>query len=158
MYEVAFSGCPVHDNAGHGVHLEKFRPRLCHNKANSDSLLMAYYIVTLLASSPAPFLTDALKCHGPDVSLALPRHSAHPLCRLSLQAIASTLVMMDNGWASIKISLEQYLSETGAGSRTRGISELLWDEPHMYMGRSTLLYWIWVEFCDFLQYDIARET
>lgn len=94
----------------------------CRNKANSDSLLMAYYIVTFLASSwlhsskthSSGTGTRALSNLGIEQSHRFSRRS-----RLSLQAIiASSLVMMDNGGASIKIRPEQYLSEWKAHSRT----------------------------------------
>lgn len=87
----------------------------CRNKANSDSLLMAYYIVTFLASSwlhssethSSGTGARALSNLGIEQSHRFSRRS-----RLSLQAIiASSLVMMDNGGASIKIRPEQYLSE-----------------------------------------------
>lgn len=84
------------------------------DKANSDSLLMAYYIVTFLASTALSILGERTR--------EIPRRSLSvapgiwPVVslggrRLSLQAMASSRVMMDNGGASIKIRPEQYLSE-----------------------------------------------
>jgi hypothetical protein len=84
------------------------------NKANSDSLLMAYYIVTFLASSRL----HSWQTHSSATATSSVSHAA---CQPD--GIASSLVMMDNGGASIKIRTEQYLAGCERGvrqGRTRG--------------------------------------
>lgn len=102
--------------------LYRSRHFYCHNKANSDSLLMAYYIVTFLASSWLHSSVTHSSGTGVRSLSNLEIEASHRFIlpsRLSLQAIiASSLVMMDNGRASIKIRPEQYLSEWKAHSRT----------------------------------------
>jgi hypothetical protein len=83
------------------------------NKANSDSLLMAYYIVTFLASSRL----HSWQTHSSATATSSVSHA------LVNRGIASSLVMMDNGGASIKIRTEQYLAGCERGvrqGRTRG--------------------------------------
>lgn len=98
----------------------------CRNKANSDSLLMAYYIVTLLTSIIPISILSRTQVPSRSGSLSLTHAILYDHLsptRPSLQAIASSLVMMDNGRASIKIRLEQYLRWVAAPSLRMALIE-----------------------------------